>query len=412
MHLNYAHIAGVGQSQLHPETDVRAYFDGVFTSSAVDTEYRVVHPTNFESIVQQITAGVRVLDSHKHDTNGIGQTVAAMQGEDKVNGTFYILKGEIVDGKLERMRLDSQSYPDTTSWIMAVKDGMANKLSMGWYSERDICNLCGESIWRYPCRHYPGERAPVTDEATGQETMEECTYSCYGITVVEVSMVYFGANPDARLIEKAKALAPQWEPAQIDRIESQLKVAIVDNKRSYFQMPIDKEVQTAIETAVKTAVEKAGTPAKPQEGMLSVTDASGNVVRQIRADELPAAPKPVTESDIQTAVTTAMGPMVEKLADLEKSLASGETSQERQTAIDVNLVEFTRVHGAKGDVEAHKAFLETLPDIATIQVWTAKYKELADAKFGAGRNTSGVLEEVDGEPNPDKDTPEVSGNPM
>ena len=398
MHLNYAHIAGVAQSQTHPETDVRAYFDGTFTSSAVDTEHRVVHPSNFPSIVEQITAGVRLLDSHKHDTNGIGMSVAAMAMEDKVNGTFYILKGEMSEGVLIPMELESQSYRTTGSWIMAVKDGMANKLSMGWFSERDICNLCGESIWRYPCRHYPGERAPVTNDETGDETMEVCTYSCYGITAVEVSMVYFGANPDARLIAKAKALAPEFSSEQIDRIESQLKVAIVENNRSYFEMT-DKEIQAAIADGIKTAMEKQNKPPAPvvNQGMLQVTDAAGNVVSQIRAEDLPTAPKPLTADNLQTAVTEAVKPLSDKVDALETALATGETSQERQDAVDANVVEFVRVHGAKADVEGHKAFLETLPDVAAIEVWTAKQKELADAKFSGGRKSGGVLTEVEGE---------------
>ena len=242
-HINYAHIAGVGTSKQFPETDERSYFDGAFTSDSTDTEDRIVHASNFDNIVSQISAGVRVLDSHKHETNGLGKTNYAQVQGNIVNGSFYILKGASIDGTFEEMRLDDQSYPSTKQWIIGLQDGMIDKLSMGWYADRNICNICQGTIYRYPCYHYPGETFAITDSETGEERLEKCTYTCYGITVVEISLVYFGANKDARLIAKAKALAAdnRLTPNQIDHIETQLNTAIVNTERSYFDMPLTPE---------------------------------------------------------------------------------------------------------------------------------------------------------------------------
>ena len=425
MNLHYAAVAGVGVSKIHTETAERAYFDGTFTSNTPDQQARVVHASNFAAIVEQIKAGVRVLDSHKHESNGIGKTIDARVVENQVDGTFYVLKGMTIDGEFHDMELESQSYKTTKSWIMGLKDGMLDKLSMGWFSERDICNLCDQNVWRYPCRHYPGERFPITDDETGEEIMELCTYSCYGVTAVEVSVVYFGANPDARLVAKAKELAPEWESEQIDRVESQLKVAIVDdNQRSYFDMALPKETQVAIEAAikeaigpaVKTAMESSGVQTAPasQQGMLNVTDAAGKVVRQIRAEDLPEAPVPITTSDLQTALATAVKPIVEKMDVLEKSMETGDAPKERASAVDKNVVEYIRVNGKEGKEDEHRVFLETLPDIAAIDTWTAKYSEIADKLFGSGgRKTEGVITELDaGSDAGDESDTTTDANPM
>ena len=131
---HYAQIMGVSPSKAFEETKERAYFDGTFTSDSTDAEDRVVHSSNFESMVGQFAAGVRVLDSHKHETNGIGKTVAAAVNGSQIDGSLYVLKGMEVDGEWQPMKLDQQSYPSTTEWLIGLKDGMIDKLSMGWHA--------------------------------------------------------------------------------------------------------------------------------------------------------------------------------------------------------------------------------------------------------------------------------------
>ena len=276
IHLNYAQVGGIGLSKAFDETDERTYFDGTFTSDTLDTEERIVHASNFPDIVTQITTGVRILDSHKHQTNGIGKTVAAQVNQSQVDGSFYILKGAKIDGKWEDMRLDDQSYPTTKQWIIGMKDGMIDKMSMGWYAERNVCNICQGTIYRASCYHYPGETYNITNKETGEESIIKATFTCYGITVVEMSLVYFGANPDARLIAKAKALAAnnRLDADQIDRIESKLQTAIVSNERSYF-MPYSEEQKAEIAAIVKEAIAEASPPETAAPGaaqILNITD--------------------------------------------------------------------------------------------------------------------------------------------
>ena len=247
--MHYGSISSIAASKAYAETETRAYFDGTFTSTSEDMMYRTIPEPEFPKIINAFTTGLRVLDSHKSNNNGLGKTVHGAQAEQTIKGSFYIFKGMDIDGNFEKMRLDDQSYPDTLSWIMGLKDGMIDKCSMGWYSDRDICNLCDQPIYSYKCRHYPGERFPITDTDTGEESMQLCTYSCYDITPVELSLVYFGANPDARLIAKAKAMADSFTSEQIDRIESQLKTAIAP-ERSNFPMKLDTEAQAHVASIV------------------------------------------------------------------------------------------------------------------------------------------------------------------
>lgn len=424
--IQYAYISGVSASKDFDETTERAYFDGTFTSDSVDSEDRIVHATNFPSIVEQVKAGVRVLDSHKHETNGIGKSVAAVANGNQVDGSFYILKGAEIDGEFVDLELEGQSYPTTKSWLIGLKDGMIDKLSMGWYSERNICNLCGNSIYSYPCRHWPGERFPVTDEMTGEERMEKCTYTCYGITVVEMSLVYYGANPDARLVEKAKALAADghFSREQIDRIESKLNVAIVSNNERSYSVPLSTEdrneiagiVKTQIETAISAIQPPAAAPAAQAAapvvqaaapGMVNVLDSRGQVIRQMREDELPEQASPATADDIAKVVGDAVKPIAEKVEGIEKAMASGESAADRKAAIDENIKQYNRVEGKDGNEDEHRKYVESFPDIASIQKMTAVFKSAADKVLGgpdkeAGSQTPGVLDELE-TASPDED---------
>ena len=438
-HLYYAQIMGVSPSKSFEETKERAYFDGTFTSDSVDAEDRVVHSSNFESMVGQFTSGVRVLDSHKHETNGIGKTVSAKVNGSQIDGSLYVLKGMEVDGNWQPMRLHDQSYPSTTEWLIGLKDGMIDKLSMGWHADKNVCNLCGNSIYSYRCGHYPGESYPITDPETGVDSVEKCTYSCYGVTVVEVSFVYFGANSDARLVAKAKMLASNgsFNPDQIDRIESKLEVAILDDKkRRVFDMALTaeqkQEIQGIVTASVKESVADvvksvvkdeikdvapaapavAAPTAAPQGNQFNLVDANGQVVGSINKEDLPAPRVPATVNDVETAVTKIVTPLAEKVDALEKGLSSGETPADRKKAETANLKEFRRVYGKDGDEETQKTFVEALPDIAAIQDNTKGWKQLADAKFGAGRSSDegvlGILETDDD----DDDLEGQSANPM
>ena len=405
--LNHVQIGRVGTSKQFPETDERAYFDTeAFTSDTTDTEERIVHTSEHQSIAEQITNGVRVLDSHKHETNGLGQTNLARIENNKVPGSFYIFKGMEINGNFTPMPLDDQSYPTTEAWIMGLKDGFIKSVSMGWYAERNICNICQGTIYQYPCYHYPGETYNITNKETGEESIIKATFTCYGITVVEISLVYFPANPDARLIAKAKALASDnhLSSEQIDRIETKLETAIINTERSYFDMPLTPEDKTEIAGIIKTAIAETTnvTTAAPPvtqaaTGMVTVTDSQGNV-RSMPADQIPATPVPATAADI----TAAIQPLADKVDTLEQSLAAGESASERKTADDENVEQYNRVKGKEGDEKAHRAFLETLPDIASVEIGTKEYKDFADEKFGStGRKTEGILDELEGEENSD-----------
>lgn len=399
-HKQYSPLIQVASSKRFPETDTRKYWDGVFTSTSTDTDYRHIPESEFQNIINGFTAGLRILDSHKHQTQGMGKTTHAERQGNEIHGSFYILKD---------LKLEGQSYPNTTEWIKAIDDGLADKLSMGWYAERKICDISGESIYSYKCPYWPGERYMVTDPETGEEEMRTATYTCYGITPVELSLVYFPANPDARLIAKAKALAENnlLNPDQIARIESELNTAIIDTERSYFEMPLSpedkKEIaaivrevnkETAGDPPVATAApaSPAGPSAETQAGLYVVRNDKGEIVRTLTADELPAKPEPATVADVAAAIK----PLTDKIVGIEQTLATGESNVDKAKAVEANLQQYIRMYGKDADVEPHKAFLETLPDIAAIEANTLEYKNFADEKFGSeGSRTPSVLDQFD-----------------
>ena len=426
-HTQYSPFIHIAASQKFEETDTRKYWDGVFTSTSTDMLHRHIPESEFTNIINGFTAGLHILDAHKSETNGLGKTTHAEQQSAQIHGSFYILKD---------LPLDGQSYPNTDAWIKALDDGLADKLSMGWFSGRDICDISGESIYSYKCPYYPGERYLITDPETGAEEMKTATYTCYDITPVELSLVYYPANPDAkvadpRLIEKAKAMAHTFNPEQIDRIESQLKTAIAKPERSFF-MPLDNEAQQQVAKIVADAIKPISdkvegltttAPTSPQvaapgvieaEQNYNITDSNGKVVRTMKGAEIPEPPKPVTPDDVSQAVETAIAPITESLSKIETSIKTGEGLDEREEAIAANIEQYNRIHGTKGDEAAERAKLENheaFPSIQSITSLTEHMKNTADALFGPGRSTPEVSDELDKQNNSKPSAPSQS-NPF
>ena len=422
-HKQFSPFIHIAASKRFDETDERKYWDGVFTSTTTDMLHRNIPESEFTNIINGFTAGLRILDSHKNETQGIGESNHAEQQGAEIHGSFYVLKN---------LSLEGQSYPNTNDWIKAI-DNFAKKLSMGWYSGRDICDISGESIYSYKCPYYPGERYLITDPQTGTEEMRTATYTCYDITPVELSLVYYPANPDARLIAKAKAMAASFTPEQIDRIEHQLKTAIVDTERTFF-MPLDNEAQQQVAKIVADAIkpitekveglETPAAPAAPQtaaapgvidaEQNYNITDSNGKVVRTMKGAEIPEPPKPITQEDVAQALQTAIAPLTDSINKIETSMKTGEGLDEREEAIAANLVEYNRINGKKGDEAAERKRLENheaFPSIQSITALTESLKNTADALFGPGRSTPEVSDELDKASEGNKATPPSASNP-
>ena len=275
----------------------------------------------------------------------------------------------------------------------------------------------------------------LTDTETGEEKEVQCTYTCFGCRLVEVSFVYYGANPDARLIAKAKALAEEnvFKPDQIARIENRLNTAILEPNRSYFDMALSKEDKTEIgqiigealkplaaqvaklETEEPTPAAPTATPTLPvlpnEAGVYNITDANGNIVQQIRGADIPKAPAPITKEAMTEAVQTAISPITERLDKIETAVKSGDPINDRDAAVKENLKQYRRVHGAEVDVTEHTASLETYPDVASIQTVTKALKQTADTMFHAGRKTAGLGDELENGEEGTETTPELTGTP-
>lgn len=433
--IQYAGITQVAASAHFESTDEREYFDGIGTSPTPDAYDRIVSADSMPQIATDFAEGRRILDSHKHETNGIGQTTRGEVIKTIIDSTEhpvvhfsgYILKG---------LKLDGQTYKSTDDWAKVVKDGMANAWSIGFTSERDICNLCFKPIFRYPCRHYPGEYETITNTETGEEEEVKCTYTCFGCRLVEISFVYYGANPDARLIRKAKALAEDnvFQPQQIERIENRLNVAILETNRSYFDMALSSEDKTEIGGIIaealkpvvaqianleETKTEEPTTaapstttlPILPHEAAVyNITDAQGNVVQQIRGADIPQPPAPLTKEAVADSVKTAIEPLTQRLEKIETAVKSGDPINDRDKAVEENIKQYRRVHGTDVDVTEHTASLETYPDVASIQTVTKALKQTADTMFREGRQTSGLGDELDGGNETDQE--QSGANPM
>ena len=132
----------------------------------------------------------------------------------------------------------------------------------------------------------------------------------------------------------------------------------------------------------------------------------------VAGKDIPQAAKPITHGDVSEAIKTAMTPLTETLTKIEKAVQSGDSLDERETAIAENVDAIqSNIHGKKGDEDAHKTKLEAYPTVESINTVTESLKAAADEMFPAGRSTDGALETIEGKDAKPETDPSIA-NPM
>lgn len=187
------------------------FFDVVASGNAIDTYGTFMTTSTLRNFAADAAAGVSVLDSHRYDRLGFGQSVSGeyVQNGDteQMRSTFYTIPGLALEGR------------STDDYIRGMNAGLFRDISVGFYLPPDAeirCTICGKDMLRRwfeddGCRHFPGQK--YTIEADGQ-TREVVAYGAIeGARLSEYSLVYDGATPGAgtvkaRQMEDAGMLDP------------------------------------------------------------------------------------------------------------------------------------------------------------------------------------------------------------
>ena len=193
----------------------RTYYRAIISSNSLDSHHSRMDNSTLENFAREASTGVAVLDSHNHRSVGIGRSVSGEYDAERgtVSSEFYILGG---------LDLNDQSFRTSDSFKTAIKDGMLNDVSVGFYGHDERCNLCNNSLWSENCRHWPGFDYEVEEDGIKKNVKASTTIINGHLS--EFSLVYDGANEDAQIVEKARRMAPNLSTRERQHIEDQYQV--------------------------------------------------------------------------------------------------------------------------------------------------------------------------------------------
>ena len=188
-----------------PENDDDKYWIRVTASNdKPDLHHSIMDPKttlrNFEQDAKT-APGVALKDHHAYRSFGYGRSNdAVLTDKNELMIDFYILKDMEYEGQ-------GREFRSSEKLIRAIEGGLINQVSVGFFGEREVCNLCQREIRRWYwwdnaesdeyCTHKPGKKYDV-----GDGRMQTATYTVYDAHLKEVSLVEFGSNRDTAIEKK------------------------------------------------------------------------------------------------------------------------------------------------------------------------------------------------------------------
>lgn len=159
----------------------------VVSSTAVDTYFTHMTMRSLRNYRDDAKQGVQLKDSHLMN-NGFGTSTDAKISKEELIVDFQLMRNQPLNAPA--------SYPNSDDFARAIKEGIINDVSIGFYGGKRICDIC-EDNWR-KCYHWPGIEYEIEDRGTIL-----CTAAVDDARLAEVSTVFDGSNPDAVILERA-----------------------------------------------------------------------------------------------------------------------------------------------------------------------------------------------------------------
>ena len=209
-------------SQIAKDVDVPEPADGedyiipaCISSTTVDSHHsRMDLDTTLNNFVAEATVGVVTMDSHNNQC-GLGNTREGRLKEEQVWAELTV----VPDTPLSALA----SYPNTDIFIKMIRRGKIRDVSIGASGGMWECNICGKDMWRSGrCYHWPGIVYQIEQDDGSFKEMT-CIAIIKDAHLSEVSFVYSGANPDAKIIENTDLV--------IQRAQSHAKDGYLDQKQ-------------------------------------------------------------------------------------------------------------------------------------------------------------------------------------
>ena len=250
---------------------------------------------------------------------------------------FFILKDMEYAGS-------SRQFNSSAQLIRAIELDLINQVSVAFFGEREVCNLCNLPIRRWNfwdwdwevkkdperCPHKMGKAYDV-----GDGKMETATYTVYDAHLKEVSLVEFGSNRQTTIEQKREMRGFMEELLMTDQ-------EWIAKLREALDIPTIKS-----------------------------TDEPDAVMETLQTEVTNLREKVETQKD--------------EIADLKLDAEDGKAY--RQARIDEGIKQGVRAHGEDFDEDYHREYYGDLP-LDRLEKAIENNKKIADAKLPAGRTTT------------------------
>ena len=242
------------QSDSHDDTDALFYALAIASTDEYDSYNSRMHAgTTLKNMRDALNVGVPILEAHNYYRGmPLGQSVRGTlkRQPNRVVAEFFITKG---------LGLSGSFYSSSDAIVRAIETNAIRDVSVGIWGGEDICDICGLNITRWwldywagndYCPHIPGQE--YEDDDTGE--MVTCTYTIMDAELLELSLVWAGANPSAEIIEKAETLLATRDESNIHDLLPHLKHI---EKRFGYRFPSPAEAHQKHSSLLNTQPQSA-----------------------------------------------------------------------------------------------------------------------------------------------------------
>ena len=134
-----------------------------------------------------------VLLGHNRQDIGFGKTETGVVDDNGMEVKFFILRDVTFGGT------------NSSDIITALDEGTINRVSIGLDIKEVTCSICNNNMWDWDkCQHTRGQTYRIPEGSSFVE--KTCIGMIQDSEATELSLVYLGADRDARVIAKLEAL--------------------------------------------------------------------------------------------------------------------------------------------------------------------------------------------------------------
>ena len=332
----------VGTRAMHadlPEDDDDKHWVRITATNAeLDLHNSIMDPKttlkNFEKEAKT-KPGVALKDHHGYKSFGYGRSGdAVLTDKNELMIDFFILKNmEYSDYSLQ--------FKSSALLIRAIEHELVNQASIGFFGEREICNLCNLPIRRYSYWDWEPEREGQCTHKMGKKyenkdgKMETANYTVYDAHLKEVSLVEFGSNRHTSIEKK-------------------------------------REMRSFMEELLMT----------DQEWIAKLRDALD--IPEIRSTDEPDEALQKLQTEV-TGLRQKNEEQKDEIADLQADAEDGKAY--REARIEEAIKQGNRAYGDDFDEEYHREYYGDMP-LEKLEEHIAQNLKKGDAALPAGRSTT------------------------